>query len=116
MATRTTPTDPRVTRRWLSLRYGDSFLARRWRHKSVGSTQQAELVCQKFVDFYLEQCRQEIVRDRRSVVRSVRVVIGVWSFVMSRDELNTAGAFLHTSNFDSRRRFSCRQGAAAAVP
>ncbi|KAF0302670.1 Integral membrane protein GPR155 [Amphibalanus amphitrite] len=55
-----------LRKRWMSLRYGSSCLSGRWwRHSSPSSGQEAELVCQKFIDFYLDQCKQELVRDRR---------------------------------------------------
>ena len=65
------PSVTSVTRRWMKLRYGSSRLAGCWwRHKSTSSAQEAELVCQKFIDFYLEQCKQELVRDRRQGLHS----------------------------------------------
>ena len=62
---------PRLAGRWMRVRYGDSWLARQWRRRSAVSSELTDLVCQKFVDFYLEQCKQEIVRDRRLVVRVI---------------------------------------------
>ncbi|XP_043238091.1 integral membrane protein GPR155-like isoform X2 [Amphibalanus amphitrite] len=55
-----------LRKRWMSLRYGSSCLSGHWwRRSSPSSGQEAELVCQKFIDFYLDQCKQELVRDRR---------------------------------------------------
>ena len=71
---------PRPAGRWMSVRYGDSWLARQWRRRSAVSSELTDLVCQKFVDFYLEQCKQEIVRDRRLVVH---VIIDIQGTVIS---------------------------------
>ncbi|XP_037089021.1 integral membrane protein GPR155-like [Pollicipes pollicipes] len=51
--------------RWMRLRYGGSCFGSALRRKASRPSDDHDHVCQKFIDFYLEQCIQEIVRDRR---------------------------------------------------
>jgi len=50
---------------WMSLRYGSTSVCLRLSRRATLTRDDTEHVCQKFIDFYLEKCTSELVRDRR---------------------------------------------------